>query len=442
VTITCRKEYRVSGSVSGLSGILNLQINNGNLLQVGNGSFTFPQYLATGTAYSVTVPTQPTSPAQVCTVTNGTGTVGSANITNVAVKCLNVGRYVYVVNSTDNTNGSVSAFTINATTGALTAIAGGNVAAHTKPTGIVIDSHQAVPLIYVDNATSADITEFEFATVSGAGLTPGAPIFLDNTDVVNETPAAIAIAPSGAFLFTAGYGIGSKGAIYGFALDKNGDPPLDLPAASVASDAPALGAAVDPTSTLLFTTASSANLLDVYSVASDATATAVANGPYATGNDPRGVVVWPGSTATAGFVYTANRADNTISAFAYNGTSGSLQPATTYSTGHAPVGIAIDPTGTYLYTANSADGTVSAFSINQSTGALTALGTAVASGNLTPTVNANPGPIDVKVDPSGQFVYCANTTDGSVSVFTVSAGALTLSKTYATGSGATAVAIY
>ena len=85
---------------------------------------------------------------------------------------------------------------------------------------------------------------------------------------------------------------------------------------------------------------------------------------------------------------------------------------------------------------------MSALSINPSTGALTSLGAAVKSGNLNPTVNPNPGPVDIKVDPSGQFVYCVNGTDGSVSLFTVKDGALTLSNTYATGTGAHALTIY
>jgi 6-phosphogluconolactonase len=172
--------------------------------------------------------------------------------------------------------------------------------------------------------------------------------------------------------------------------------------------------------------------------------TPLPNSPFATGNSPQGVVAWPTGTSTAGFVYTANQGDNTISAFSYGTSQGSLQlqPATTYSTGQAPVGITIDPSGTYLYTANSGDGTVSAFSINQSTGALTALGAAVASGNLNPTLHANPGPVALAADPSGKYLYCVNGTDGSVSLFTVSAGTLTLSNTYATGAGATAIAIY
>ena len=91
--------------------------------------------------------------------------------------------------------------------------------------------------------------------------------------------------------------------------------------------------------------------------------------------------------------------------------------------------------------ANYGDGTVSAFTINASSGALTSVGSAVATGNLNNV--ANPAPIDVKVDPSGQYVYVANYLDGSVSLFSVNAstGALTLSNTFAAGTGATAVAV-
>jgi len=65
-----------------------LQDNGGDNLSVGaNGSFTFATPLAPGTAYSVTVKTNPTG--QSCTVSNGSGSIGSANVTNVAVSCAN-----------------------------------------------------------------------------------------------------------------------------------------------------------------------------------------------------------------------------------------------------------------------------------------------------------------------------------------------------------------
>jgi K+-transporting ATPase c subunit len=78
--------YTVGGTVSGLSGTVVLQDNGGDNLSVSaNGSFTFATALASGAAYSVTVKTNPTG--QSCTVSSGSGTVGSANVASVAVSC-------------------------------------------------------------------------------------------------------------------------------------------------------------------------------------------------------------------------------------------------------------------------------------------------------------------------------------------------------------------
>src|SRR5436309_2755770 len=90
VAVACTTNtFTIGGSVSGLSGTgLVLQNNGGDNLAVSAGPFTFSTAVAGGTAYSVTVLTQPTNPSQSCTVTNGSGTVGSANVTNVAVSCV------------------------------------------------------------------------------------------------------------------------------------------------------------------------------------------------------------------------------------------------------------------------------------------------------------------------------------------------------------------
>ena len=90
VAITCATgAFALSGTVSGLAGTgLVLQNNGGDDLPVGaNGAFTFPSPIASGAAYAVTVKTQPSAPAQSCAVANGTGTIGSADITNVSVTC-------------------------------------------------------------------------------------------------------------------------------------------------------------------------------------------------------------------------------------------------------------------------------------------------------------------------------------------------------------------
>ena len=82
-------KYTVGGSVSGLSGSgLVLQDNGADSLAISaNGSFTLATTLAVGASYAVTVKTQPANPAQICTVSEGTGTIGTANVTSVAVSC-------------------------------------------------------------------------------------------------------------------------------------------------------------------------------------------------------------------------------------------------------------------------------------------------------------------------------------------------------------------
>ncbi len=81
--------YTVGGMVTGISGFgLILQNNGGSSLAVSlPGAFTFAGGLSSGAAYSVTVATQPSTPTQTCVVTNGSGTVGTANVTTVAVDC-------------------------------------------------------------------------------------------------------------------------------------------------------------------------------------------------------------------------------------------------------------------------------------------------------------------------------------------------------------------
>jgi len=91
VSVTCTtNSYTIGGTVSGLSGTgLVIAYNGDSVLDpiAGNGAFTFPTPLQSGLAYTVTVATQPSNPSQTCTVTNGTGTIGGANVTNVAVTC-------------------------------------------------------------------------------------------------------------------------------------------------------------------------------------------------------------------------------------------------------------------------------------------------------------------------------------------------------------------
>ncbi len=79
--------FTIGGTVTGLQGSGLVLDNLGADLGVGNGPFAFPGAVADGLPYDVTIATQPNSPDQVCTVTNGSGTVTGADVTDIAVGC-------------------------------------------------------------------------------------------------------------------------------------------------------------------------------------------------------------------------------------------------------------------------------------------------------------------------------------------------------------------
>jgi pimeloyl-ACP methyl ester carboxylesterase len=92
--------FTVGGTVTGLiaSGQLELELSTEGppgtpattTLRPRNGSFTFFLFpkLVSGNSYQVRVTQQPTNPVQVCTITNASGTIEDANVTNVEVRCV------------------------------------------------------------------------------------------------------------------------------------------------------------------------------------------------------------------------------------------------------------------------------------------------------------------------------------------------------------------
>ena len=100
VTVTCADSYTIGGLVNGLTKGQQVVLldNGGDSLTVTayssdspavvvepNSAFSFTTALVSAAAYSVTVGTAPAG--DTCAVSNGSGTVASANVTNVIVTC-------------------------------------------------------------------------------------------------------------------------------------------------------------------------------------------------------------------------------------------------------------------------------------------------------------------------------------------------------------------
>jgi hypothetical protein len=91
IVVSCStSDFTVGGTVDNLAGSgLVLQNNGGGDVHLDSGatSFTFAP-APSGTPYNVTVAAQPTGPAQSCTVSNPSGTLGGENVNNVLVSCV------------------------------------------------------------------------------------------------------------------------------------------------------------------------------------------------------------------------------------------------------------------------------------------------------------------------------------------------------------------
>jgi large repetitive protein len=86
---TTAKSFAVGGTVTGLLGTGMVLQNNGadDITVNANGTFVFSTKVVSGRPFAVTVKNQPTAPSQTCTVSGATGTVATANVTTVVVKC-------------------------------------------------------------------------------------------------------------------------------------------------------------------------------------------------------------------------------------------------------------------------------------------------------------------------------------------------------------------
>jgi len=200
----------IVANVSGLTATgLVLQDNGADDLAVNaNGPATFTTPIVSGSAYNVTVLTQPTG--QTCVVANGAGTVASGTATNITVTCapttytiggsiagLAAGTQVTLYDNGGNavtaTNG-VFAFTAPVTYGGQYA-----VTVATQPLGEICTVVNGMGSGIVSNVTAVSVVcSVQSFTIGGtvSGLTAGNQVTLDNNGGNALTGA------NGAFTFT------------------------------------------------------------------------------------------------------------------------------------------------------------------------------------------------------------------------------------------------
>jgi 6-phosphogluconolactonase len=364
--------YTIGGTVSGLRGSgLVLLDNGGNSLAVSaSGPFAFSAPVANGAAYLVTVSAQPSSPAQTCVVTGGSGTVGTANVTSVAVECANaiVRRYfAYAANADDNT---ISAYLIDPITGALAAI-GAPVAAGLSPRAIAVSPDKQH--VYVANELSNDISAYAVNAATGE-LTPiaGSPF------AAGINPQALAFGHTTSqnqYLYAANKGSNDLSA---YSVNPGDGVLTPLVPATYATGTGPSAVLADSWNSLIFVAnGGGSNDVSVFRIAAGTGALApVVGSPFAAGGSPHSLAVanftdW--LTFSFEYVYTANSngSGSTISGFAVDQSTGSL---IALSGSPFPLAVSNNITVTnfgHLYVTTGAN--VEGYSIDENTGLLTAL---------------------------------------------------------------------
>jgi 6-phosphogluconolactonase len=428
----------LGGAVSGLTAGAKFVIENGlgDTLMLTGGSenaFVFPKAVPAGETYNVTVVTQPDTPTQVCRVSQGSGVMSDTDITNVMIRCVSPGKYLFAAVPLDASagTGSVAAFTIDPHTGELTAAPGSPYATtQSHPSDIALDPSGRY--IYTSNAGSDNVsTDLIGAggvltldvSVAATGAGPGTP------DA--NSPGSIAVSPDGAHLYVGSAVSGGNGAIEAYVL--NGGvltPAIGTLAASTfpAGKTPlsiAVATATPYTKALLLAAEMQDSTIEDWVVGAEGTLTESPGSPFPFQNGPAysspfAVAIYPGNN----FLYVTDSRANSVAAYVYNVLGNDLTLIATYSVGalvqQAPEGLTIDPTGSFLYVACS--GAVTAFSINPTTGLLAIVGAFRTTG-----IASSSTPTSVRVDPSSQFAYVSNGDAGTISIFKINFanGALT-----------------
>jgi 6-phosphogluconolactonase (cycloisomerase 2 family) len=454
VSVVCTiNSFSLGGGVAGLTGSgLVLTLNGSTQLPVSrNGQFAFPSPLQTATKYSVAITAQPTNPAQTCTLTNPNGTVTNAPIYSIAVICPNpVGRVAYVTDAGScafGCNGTVSAYSINPTSGAFAAV-GGPVATGVDPASITIDSLGR--FLYVGNyQLSSDfdgsLSAFKVDSATGT-LTPfsGNPL-----NIAGQQPV-LTVGADGRFAYlvtTTTHSSHAGGGVVQYSIDAqtggltqignslNGWPPSVFTPLVIDPSGHYAYSAVYDGGGLISPPGGGTFAVPLLINAGTGTLSVT---------QPTAVQSWGAAAMdpTGRFFYVADNASQ-IEGFLIDPTTGGLTPLagspfTLGANANVPIAIAIHPNGALLYASQT--NMVAIYAIDPGTGSITP--TPVAPLSVT-----SPGPLTF--DPSGQFAYVSS---GSTAVsprtavlgltVNTSTGALTpMSGTLAVGANPSAVAI-
>jgi 6-phosphogluconolactonase len=334
-----------------------------------------------------------------------------------------VTQFVYLTNYVDNT---LSAYRLDADTGALEAVPGSPFATDTHPAFAVVEPSNR--FLYVLHRDATILSGYAIGPDGGLAALPGSPFLASSAGAADLTSLAVDI--SGRFLYATD-AVAEK--VRGYRIDGATGALTTLPASPFALGNNADALSVHPSGRFLYAAAyGGGDGVWAYTIDPSTGALArVAGTPVGAGDWPRGSAVDPSGR----FLYVANASSGDLSAYsiAPNGAAipfiGSAYPA-----GDSPRHIAITPSGDFLYVANRGSANISAWALDGTTGELAALADA--------PFAAGSGADGLTMDASGRFLYAANASSANVSGYSISpTGVLTpiAGSPFVAGAGASAI---
>jgi DNA-binding beta-propeller fold protein YncE len=325
------------------------------------------------------------------------------------------------------------------------------------------------PVILAPIATTAT-AKFAYTGNQGASLSgysvntsTGALTALNGFPVsIGANPTVAAVDPQNRFLFVGDIALGQ---IHVYAINSSTGALSEVSGSPYATVNEPVAIALDPSGTHVYVASQGSNVVGGFSLSATGALTPIAGSPFATsGTTDFGFHVVINAAGT--FVYLKDLKN--IYAYSVNANSGALTLVQTIAGPLSLGGLALDPHGTYLYSVGSGTNSILTYSVNASTGLLTVAGSSpllyqdgaytisisptgqfaytieknnylvsyvLSNGVFTPigTVYSQVYGQRIGIDPSGSFVYvpqaCGNCPGGVynvVNAFSIgSTGALT-----------------
>ena len=258
----------------------------------------------------------------------------------------------YVVFVGNEGSNDVSAFAVNNTTGALTAVPGSPFAAGTDPKAMALYYSD---VLYVANAGSNNVSAYSIDGNTGALTGP-------STIATGKSPTSVVVVPGASVVYVANHG-GSND-ISAFYNDLTPVPGSPFPAGGNP-----LSLAVGGGGKFLYTANPDATNPSISGFNIDPTSGALS--PLNGSPFPLPVSHYMATDQTGAYLYVTSGAN--VVGYGIDATTGALTalPGFPVATGANAYSVSVDPTNQFLYVTNDGAANIAGFRLDASTGALT-----------------------------------------------------------------------